>query len=154
MSDQKTIGAYFQDDHERLDALLQSFQTLKRHDFAKATEAFEQFRLGLQRHIEWEEHLLFPSWERKTGMTQGGPTAVMRAEHRQIAAQLEAMHRKVAERNPATDKDAEALLTLLGAHNLKEEHVLYPSIDELTTPEECADVFRRIEETAGERNDD
>ncbi|MEY4704226.1 MAG: hypothetical protein RL042_422, partial [Nitrospirota bacterium] len=74
MSEQKTISAFFGQDHDRLDELLKAFQQLKRLDFAKAKEAFKEFKFGLQRHIVWEEDLLFPIWEEKTGMAEGGPT--------------------------------------------------------------------------------
>jgi len=151
MSDQKTISAYFEQDHDRLDALFQSFQTLKRHDFAKAKAAFKEFKFGLQRHIVWEEELLFPLWEEKTGMSDGGPTFVMRAEHREIGRQLEAIHGKVAEQNPDSDREEAALLNLLGSHNIKEERILYPSIDQVATQEERETVFRNVERIPEER---
>jgi len=151
MTVHRTITDVFEEDHDRLDALFQSFQTLKRHDFAKAKEAFKEFQFGLQRHIVWEEELLFPLWEEKSGMADAGPTVVMRAEHRRIAEQLEAIHRKVAEQNPESDQEEAALLQLLGAHNLKEERVLYPSIDQVATPEECQDIFHKMKQIPEER---
>src|SRR5215467_13146631 len=131
-----TISVFFQQDHDRLDALFQSFQALKRHDMEKAMEAFKEFRGGLERHIVWEEDLLFPLWEEKTGMSDGGPTFVMRAEHRRIGQHLEAIHDKVAEQNLESDHEEQVLLDLLSSHNMKEERVLYRSIDEVTTQEE------------------
>lgn len=151
MSDKKLIAGYFEQDHDRLDALFQSFQTVKRRDFAKAKEAFKEFKFGLQRHIVWEEDLLFPLWEEKTGMSEGGPTFVMRAEHRQIGAQLEAIHQKVADQNPDSDREEQALLDLLGAHNLKEERVLYPAIDQVTTQAERDAVYQKMEQIPEER---
>ena len=79
MSEQKTIREFYEQDHDRLDELFKTFQQLKRSDFAKAKEAFKEFKFGLQRHIVWEEDLLFPLWEEKTGMSEGGPTFVMRS---------------------------------------------------------------------------
>lgn len=151
MTVHRSITEFFEQDHDRLDALFQSFQTLKRHDFAKAKEAFKEFKFGLQRHILWEEELLFPLWEEKTGMSEGGPTFVMRTEHRQIGEQLEAIHRKVAEQNPESDQEDAALLKLLGLHNLKEERVLYPSIDQVVTPEECKDIFHKMQQIPEDR---
>ena len=84
MSEQTTITAFFEQDHDRLDELFKTFQQLKRSDFAKAKDAFKGFKFGLQRHIVWEEDLLFSLWEKKTGMTESGPTPAMRNEHRQI----------------------------------------------------------------------
>ena len=151
MNEQHSISTFFEQDHDRLDALFESFQALKRHDVAKATEAFKEFKFGLQRHIVWEEDLLFPLWEEKTGMSEGGPTFVMRNEHRQIGEQLEAIHQKVIEQNQESDHEELALLKLLGSHNLKEERVLYPSIDQVTTPEECRDIFQRMKEIPEDR---
>lgn len=151
MSDQNTISTFYEQDHDRLDELFKTFQQLKRSDFAKAKEAFKDFKFGLQRHIVWEEDLLFPLWEEKTGMSEGGPTFVMRAEHRRIGQQLEAIHNKVAEQNPDSDQEEQALLDLLGSHNMKEERVLYPSIDQVTSVEERETVFRNMNNIPEER---
>ena len=151
MNEQKTISAFYEQDHDRLDELFKTFQKLKRSDFAKAKEAFKAFKFGLQRHIVWEEDVLFPLWEEKTGMSEGGPTFVMRAEHRQIGQQLEAIHDKVAEQNPGSDQEEQLLLELLGSHNMKEERVLYPAIDQLTSAEDSETVFRNMKNIPEER---
>ena len=151
MSEQKTICEFYEQDHDRLDELFKTFQKMKRSDFAKAKEAFKAFKFGLQRHIVWEEDLLFPLWEKETGMSEGGATSVMRAEHRQIGQQLEAIHGKVAEQNPDSDQEEQALVDLLGSHNLKEERVLYPAIDQLTSAEERETVFLNMNDIPEER---
>jgi iron-sulfur cluster repair protein YtfE (RIC family) len=151
MSERKTISTFYEQDHDRLDELFKTFQKFKRSDFAKAKEAFKEFKFGLQRHIVWEEDLLFPLWEEKTGMCDGGPTFVMRNEHRQIAQLLEALHDKVAEQNPDCDQEEQALLNLLGSHNMKEERVLYPAIDQVTNEEERETVFRNMDNIPEER---
>lgn len=151
MSEQKTISAFYEEDHDRLDELFKTFQRLKRLDFAKAKEAFKEFKIGLQRHIVWEEDLLFPLWEEKTGMSEGGPTFVMRNEHRQIGQQLEAIHDKVAEQNPDSDQEEQALLDILGSHNMKEERVLYPAIDNVTNSEERETIFRNMKDIPEDR---
>jgi len=151
MSEQKTISEFYEQDHDRLDELFKTFQKMKRSDFVKAKEAFKEFKFGLQRHIVWEEDVLFPLWEEKTGMSEGGPTFVMRAEHRQIGQQLEAIHDKVAEQNPDSDQEEQMLLELLGSHNMKEERVLYPAIDQLTSAEDRETVFRNMKNIPEER---
>ncbi len=151
MSEQRTISAFYEQDHDRLDELFKTFQKMKRSDFTKAKEAFKAFKFGLQRHIVWEEGVLFPLWEEKIGMSEGGPTFVMRAEHRQIGQQLEAVHGKVADQNPDSDQDEQILLELLGSHNMKEERVLYPAIDQLTSAEERETVFRNMNDIPEER---
>ena len=151
MSEQKTISEFYEQDHDRLDELFKTFQEMKRSDFPKSKEAFKEFKFGLQRHIVWEENVLFPLWEEKTGMSEGGPTSVMRAEHRQIGQQLEAIHGKVADQNPDSDQEEQALLELLGSHNMKEERVLYPAIDQLTSAEDRETVFRNMKNIPEER---
>ncbi|TKB86421.1 MAG: hypothetical protein E8D43_06170 [Nitrospira sp.] len=98
------ISVTFEQDHDRLDALFTTFQEQKRKDFAKAKEAFVAFKFGLQRHIVWEEDVLFPKWEENSGMAEGGPTQVMRTEHRMIGDCLEAIHQKVQAQDPDSDE--------------------------------------------------
>jgi iron-sulfur cluster repair protein YtfE (RIC family) len=151
MSVPPTISAFFGQDHDRLDALFTTYQSLKRTEFDKAKEAFKEFKFGLQRHIVWEEDLLFPLWEDKTGMSEGGPTFVMQAEHRQIGEQLDAIHQKVTAQNPDTDREEQTLLATLGSHNMKEERVLYPAIDQVTTADERATVYRNMKQIPEDR---
>lgn len=151
MSEQKTVSAFFEQDHDRLDELFKTFQQLKRSDFPKAKEAFKEFKFGLQRHIVWEEDVLFPLWEKKTGMSESGPTPVMRHEHRQIGQQLEAIHGKVSEQNPDSDKEEQALLDLLGSHNRKEELRLYPAIDQVAGTEAQEAIFQSMKNIPEER---
>jgi iron-sulfur cluster repair protein YtfE (RIC family) len=142
---EKKITAFYEQDHDRLDELFKTFQVLKRSDVAKAKEAFNAFKVGLQRHIVWEEDLLFPLWEEKTGMSDSGPTPVMRNEHRQIGKQLEAIHQKLERQDLDTDQEEQVLLDLLGSHNRKEERALYPAIDNVSSPSEQEAVFRNME---------
>jgi iron-sulfur cluster repair protein YtfE (RIC family) len=144
MNEQATITAFYEEDHDRLDELFKTFQRLKRSDFAKAKEAFKEFKVGLRRHIVWEEDLLFPLWEEKTGMSDGGPTFVMRHEHRQIGQLLESIHDKVARQDPDSDQEEQLLLNVLSSHNMKEERVLYPSIDNVISAEERDTVFQNM----------
>lgn len=150
MPDRK-ISTTFEEDHDRLDTLFKTFQDCKRTNCSRAKESFKEFKFGLQRHIVWEEDLLFPLWDEKTGMAEGGPTQVMRKEHRQIGECLEAIHQKVQEQNPDSDREERALLELLGAHNMKEERVLYPSIDQVTSEEERTSIYRAMKEIPEER---
>jgi iron-sulfur cluster repair protein YtfE (RIC family) len=145
-----TVQESFAHDHDRLDQLLETYRRLKRVDFAKAREAFREFKTGLQRHILWEEGILFPLFEEKTGMHDHGPTVVMRAEHQEIGRRLEALHDKVRRQDMESDAEEQGLLQALFAHNQKEENVLYPAIDRLSSLEERAAAFRRMEEWPSE----
>jgi iron-sulfur cluster repair protein YtfE (RIC family) len=150
MSDAK-ISVTFEEDHDRLDALFTAFQAQKRNDFPKAKEAFVAFKFGLQRHIVWEEEILFPKWEENSGMAEGGPTQVMRTEHRLIGDCLEAIHRKVVGQNPDSDRDELRLLELLKSHNMKEERILYPSMDQVISDEERRAIYQAMKDIPEER---
>ena len=136
-----SITHYFEADHDRLDGLFRHFQEFKQSDYSRAREYFVQFKFGLQRHIIWEEEILFPFFEKKFGLHDIGPTVVMRNEHRQIGKCLEDIHKKVQESNPGSDLEEKALLEVLKLHNLKEEQVLYPAIDSMITREEVESAF-------------
>ena len=145
------ITPYFEKDHDRLDGLFKEFQRLKYTDFPRAKEYFIAFKFGLQRHIIWEEEILFPLFERKKGMVNAGPTFVMRQEHKQISKILEEIHGKVKESDPRTERKEELLISTLGLHNVKEENVLYPAIDECTTDTEKEEVFAKMNSLPEER---
>jgi regulator of cell morphogenesis and NO signaling len=145
-----SIQSAFAADHDRLDGLLVRFQETKRSDYTAAREFFKEFKFGLQRHIVWEEQILFPLFEKKTGLTGVGPTAVMRLEHRRIGDCLEAVHKKVQKQDPDSDREEQELLQALAAHNEKEERVLYPALDSLLTDQERAEAFAAMEKVPEE----
>lgn len=150
MPSETTIGSYFQNDHKRLDLLFDQFQALKACDYIEAKRYFKDFMLGLERHILWEEKVLFPFFESKTGSKDSGPTAVMRFEHKQIREKLGQLHIKVHEENPDSDEEEASLLYLLTQHNQKEESILYPSLDQLASAEERKKIFADIEQVSKE----
>lgn len=140
-----TVSQFFQDDHARLDGLFAGFQDHKNSDAGKSRELFREFKQGLERHIQWEEKILFPVFEGKTGMHDTGPTAVMREEHRQIRELLQTIEKRLGDGSARTDHE-EALLTgHLGLHNMKEERILYPAIDQSIGEPERKKIFLEIE---------
>jgi regulator of cell morphogenesis and NO signaling len=140
----RTISDHYGHDHDRLDELFHRFQTLKTSDRANAVQAFKEFHAGLERHIVWEEEILFPAFETKTGMTSG-PTQVMRWEHQQIQGFLKAIADKLAAGTNDTGDDEAGLLAVLGPHNHKEENILYPMIDQVTAGAERTQIFAEME---------
>ncbi len=140
----QTVTNFYGHDHDRLDELFQRFQALKRTKFAEAVARFKEFSDGLLQHIAWEEQILFPAFEQRTGLHSGGPTAVMRMEHRQIQSLLGLISAELQQGNPATDAAEAELRSVLAAHNLKEEHILYPAIDQTLSEPERGEVFERM----------
>jgi iron-sulfur cluster repair protein YtfE (RIC family) len=139
-----SIAGYFEDDHARLDRRFKEFQDTKRTDFARAAAHFAEFKAGLERHIVWEEEILFPGFEDKTGMHHSGPTEVMRMEHRLIKQFLQAIAQKLARQDTDTEAEESGLRQTLGEHNRKEEQILYPAIDGMLNPAERARAFARM----------
>lgn len=145
------IMSFFAADHDRLDVLFSEFMRLKHEDFPGAKLYFKDFLRGLKRHIVWEEDVLFPLFENKTGNIGSGPTFVMRQEHRLIGEALERLHGKVRLADADCDTQAGELKALLGEHNSKEENILYPMLDRLIQPEEAAAAFHAMENIPAER---
>ncbi len=120
-------------DHRRLDTVLaDAKRSLAAGEVAAARARFGEFRAGLEHHIEAEEQILFPVFEDMIGAAQGGPTAVMRAEHgelRRLMAEVARGLDAVPEEGLTTP--LAALTARIYAHNGKEERILYPMTDRL-----------------------
>lgn len=151
MEKTKLISAYFEADHDRLDLIFKQFQNVKNVSISEAKPYFKAFNNGLKRHIIWEEDVLFPAFELKSGMKDSGPTFVMREEHRRIGAVLDRLHDKVRKADPSSEEEEAQLLEILSTHNQKEEQVLYPAIDRLLSDEEVSGMFLAMENIPVER---
>jgi regulator of cell morphogenesis and NO signaling len=140
-----TIAEFMGHDHDRLDEIFNQFHTIKKQDSQKARALFQDLLTGLHRHIMWEEEILFPVFEAQAEMVRDhGPTGVMRNEHRQIKAYLEEIQIKVAAGDLTNEVAEEGLLLVLTAHNVKEEKILYPWIDNCVSDEDRASLLARM----------
>ena len=147
-----TIAKFMGQDHDRLDEIFKQFQIIKKQDVQKARSLFQEFLTGLHRHILWEEEILFPVFEAQAEMLKDhGPTGVMRNEHQQIKAFLEQIQGKVIEGDLTTEEAEQGLLQVLTAHNVKEEKILYPWIDNCVSDEERASLLTRMENLPPDR---
>ncbi len=134
-------------DHDRLDALDgAAFASLETSDVAGARATFAAFARGLERHIRFEEEILFPSVEARAGFgPQAGPTAVMRAEHVEIRAFLAGIAAALDGGGAGASEIRARLATILSGHNLKEEQILYPLADRVLGPAEADVLFGLIQ---------
>ena len=140
-----TILEFMSEDHDRLDNKIKMYGTEKLVNVERAEGIFILFKSELERHIIWEEDILFPVFERKTGIKDGGPTSVMRMEHIQIKNHLQEIKRKLhAKKIQDLCEEEVALLKLLESHNQKEENILYPGIDNLTSEQEKDQMIKQI----------
>lgn len=103
-------------------------------DWAAAEAAFELYHRAMERHLAMEEEVLFPAFEDETGMS-GGPTDMMRIEHEQMRALLADMSAAVAAHDASQYLGlSDTLLVLMQQHNMKEEGMLYPMMDQVLDP--------------------
>ena len=135
-------------DHDRLDALERlAFAARAANDLVTAKAHFDRFARGLLRHIGFEEDLLFPALESRMGFPpKAGPTAVMRAEHIEIRAAVEAVRSAIGDPSIDPLPLRQRLHGALSPHNDKEEQVLYPMADQCLSRAGADDLVRRIQE--------
>lgn len=145
------ITDFMEKDHAHLHEIFKKFQVVRKEEGKKARELFGEFKTGLQRHIVWEEEILFPIFEERAGMYDSGPSAVMRIEHRQIKGFLEDIHDQLQKEKPQTEELETELFALLEAHNRKEEQILYPWIDNYINEQEREGLFVRMKELPEEK---
>ena len=136
------ITDFMSKDHDKLDALFETFQNTKSKDIAKAKEIYNKFKKGLERHIIWEEEILFPKFDEKYNLSGSGPTYAMKEEHKQIKALLSKIEADIS----SSDGAETDLLSVLGMHNHKEEMMLYPGIDQALNTKETEEVLAKLSE--------
>jgi len=140
----EAVTDYLSWDHDRLDALLgDTSRLVDENQLDRAAPIYAEFHAGLLRHIRLEEEVLFPVFDERAGME--GPTLVMRQEHVFIKKALEMMKDGLAARDAKQFKTGhEALFRVLPDHNVKEEHILYPTTDRVLPPQERSELTRRL----------
>lgn len=129
-----SLNDFLTADHHTLDEFLERFQERKGANPIEAMEYLTRFTAALERHLLWEETLLFPLFEQKTG--QSGLTDTLRGEHEEIRECLAALNEKSKEGDADSESEVELLVNELGGHNGREEYALYPQLDKLLTDAE------------------
>lgn len=129
----ESINDCMMKDHAACDAAFSRAADAARDaDWPKLQIEAGHFLAHIARHIELEEELLFPAFEEGTGVSAGGPTGTMRSEHVQMQPLFAQMRNAAAAKDAASYLDAsQALLEILQQHNMKEEQMMYPMLDQL-----------------------
>lgn len=130
-----TIFTMLAHDHDMHDALFaQACGQVIGHDWPSAARSLAQLRSIIGRHLEAEETLVFAAYDQVVG-SMAASTAILRAEHRQVAGVLERMIASLEQRDrSAFLKHAGTLRLVLQLHKEKEEHVFYPMAERLLGP--------------------
>ena len=129
-----TINAFMSAHHKSCDEkFAEAEQAIADNHWDSGLKLWKAFADELLIHFSREEVVLFPDFEQATGMT-AGPTQMMRLEHQQMRALLNEIDKAAAARN----KDlllglAETLMITMQQHNMKEEQMLYPMMDQSMT---------------------
>jgi hemerythrin-like domain-containing protein len=111
--------------------IYQLLEHLTSRPFGSAEEARIQaaeLAAGLGTHARIEDDLLFVALEEELG-PNGGPLAVMRAEHAEVEETLERLTR--VEDVDEAEELAARLVTVARGHFEKEEQVLFPMAEQL-----------------------
>ena len=140
----KTINQHYSADHVHLHALFHRFQELKATDRPAARQVFLEFKGELERHIRWEESILFPCFDQKYSHLQYSPLPTLHREHGQILVCLDDIAQKLGREDFDTEADEKNIEAALIRHNKKEEQDLFPALDKILDERERAAVFRAM----------
>lgn len=132
------LGAWMEADHIRLDALWERATELRGAAPAEALVLLREFAVGLRRHIDVEEAVLFPYYEARNPEPTARLTDVLREEHRRIRTALDTLLDRAAGAVTEYGVAEVTLRNVLWAHNAREEGLLYPWLNQ---PESGADQF-------------
>jgi hemerythrin-like domain-containing protein len=125
------ISGFMTSNHHACDELFASAEeSVGNGDWAKGNSNFAAFLAAMKDHFALEEEILFPAFDKKTGMDMG-PTFVMRSEHKQMRKIFDDMQQALGERDSEGYLGlSETLLMLMQQHNMKEEQMLYRMMDQ------------------------
>jgi hemerythrin-like domain-containing protein len=139
--------------HERLNEMFQKHQeALLEQDIAQARERLLAYERALLMHMRVEEDVLLPIYVR-AGAIPGGPLELFLGEHRKMREFLQRFMATLAEleTDPPDLKrriirlfDEQTMFKhLVEHHDLREQNILYPTLDRLTTEAERRDLLGR-----------
>jgi len=119
------------EDHRRCDQFFSKAEELvSAGNWDEAESQFEAFRMAILDHFAMEEEQLFPAFEQHLGHAMG-PTQVMRMEHIQMKQLFTQMEQALKGRDDAQFLGlSETLMMIMQQHNMKEERMLYPMMDQ------------------------
>lgn len=144
----ESVSGYLSADHERLLAILDgAARRVGEREFGKARACLARFEAGLRRHMDLEERVLFPVFDVRTGLS-GGPTTLLRDEHREILHAVDLMGESLIGRDAAAFRDAFAFFSqAFAAHTTKEHRFLFSAVDRMLSDAERSVVSARLQQS-------
>ena len=134
-------------DHAELDRRLDDVSRMVDDgELERADHHFSDVFEHAQRHLELEEHVVFPRFERLTGIDDDGPTALLRWEHREMRQALDDMLEALVRGNAVEFHRArEAYARLDSQHRVSEHRLMFPLIDQLLGEVELASLLAELD---------
>jgi hemerythrin len=80
----KDVLKLMDQDHKELVTLFEQFLSRIKNNSDQSVEVFTKFKQNLLKHFQWEENILFPLFEERTGQEGLDTTFVLKNEHVQI----------------------------------------------------------------------
>jgi len=126
------LSEYMKADHKSCDASFANMENaVADENWAEANKLFTSFASDLTHHFDMEEEVMFPGFEARSENAHCNPTPVMIMEHTQMRQLVKDMATELEVKNK--DKFfglSETLMMTMQQHNMKEEQMMYPMIDE------------------------
>jgi hemerythrin-like domain-containing protein len=140
--------------HAELDELFYQHQeALLALDIRLALERLQAFQRALCRHMADEEELLLPLYGERAGPIPGGAATLFLAEHRKMLQLLTGFREQLAVLEGAPPDLKRQVLHLLDQesmfkhlvehHDLREQNILYPTLDQVTSEAERRELLSR-----------
>jgi iron-sulfur cluster repair protein YtfE (RIC family) len=126
------IAQYMTQDHRACDESFAAMENAVNDEkWDEATKLFNEFQNDLLYHFDMEEEVMFPAFEARSASAHCNPTPVMIMEHAQMREALKQMREDLVSKN----KDhffglSESLMMTMQQHNMKEEQMMYPMVDQ------------------------
>jgi iron-sulfur cluster repair protein YtfE (RIC family) len=138
----ETIGRYMTRIHRLCDANFAAAEAaITSGRWEQSAISFECFCRAVEHHFAAEEGVLFPAFEEAVG-GKAGPANVMRDEHERMRGVIRAMAASLRARDAGEYLgQSETLATFMQQHNVKEESMLYPMIEQVLAQESSTALY-------------
>ena len=126
------IKKYMEADHRACDESFANVENaVHEENWTESRKLFESFSSDLLYHFDMEEKVMFPVFESRSGSAHCNPTPVMIMEHEQMRKLLKDMSSDIDAKNKEHFFGvSETLMMTMQQHNMKEEQMMYPMVDE------------------------
>jgi iron-sulfur cluster repair protein YtfE (RIC family) len=140
----RTVAGVFRRDHEEVRRLSAGLDPLS----PGAAERAEAFARRLERHMAWEEEILYPALTRAAPARAGAEFARLRAEHSRHRGLLAALLRLLREGGDGAQALADEMRAELERHAEEEERLVYSEGDRILSPAAAGRILAVVDVSA------